>query len=391
MMNSTKTKTNSYQYISALNNHGYEFKLSELSDLVYVNCQGNGWKPLSDTLQSVINNTLRDDGFSRVNVAYDAIVAHAHRKRFHPIRDYLSMCKYDRAPHINRLTKYFDNPDNNFSIWLRRWLIGAVQRVMALGYQNRMLVMSGPQNIGKSKFVEWLVPEHLRTSHFFVGPICPENKDQRLALMDKWIWEVSELGSTTRKADREALKYFLTLEQVTERKPYGRLPITKPALTSFFGTVNDSGGLLSDPTGNRRFLFSQINSIDWKGYTNSIDVNQIWGEAYHAYLMGEAGDLLPDEQKMANKVNKDYEIENPLESVLVKHFDIDPSKSNWCTPSDVIREICMDPVLGNYHVTPNMFYRQLADIMTTFKVCREKKRVTNYSNPVWCYLGVKRI
>jgi predicted P-loop ATPase len=61
----------------------------------------------------------------------------------------------------------------------------------------------------------------------------------------------------------EALKWFLTLETVTVRRPYGHFDLDKPALASFIGTVNDDGaGFLTDVTGNRRFRPTSLTTIN---------------------------------------------------------------------------------------------------------------------------------
>lgn len=126
--------------------------------------------------------------------------------------------------------------------------------------------------------------------YFIEAPINTDDKDSEIRLISAWIWEVSELGATTRKADYEALKAFLTTRKVTVRKPYGRHDISKPALASFIGTINNSSGIFSDPTGSRRFLVSKIEEINWD-YSVSIDPTDVWAEAMAAYLAGESWKL----------------------------------------------------------------------------------------------------
>ena len=131
---------------------------------------------------------------------------------------------------------------------------------------------------------------------FFVeGPINTDDKDCHVRLMGKWIWEVSELGSTVRRADREALKFFISQQTVTIRKPYGRLDTVKPAMASLLGTVNNESGILADPTGNRRFLVCKVESIDWE-YAK-LSPAQVWAEAYQLYQDGEPWQLTPEEIK----------------------------------------------------------------------------------------------
>lgn len=374
----------SIDYIQTLKRFGYDFKLNLCNDRVEVN-----GKPLSDVLECEIFTKLTDAGYPNVNVARRAFVAHALQNAYHPIRDFLNSLSYQGGNYITALAGHFTNADGTFEKWLKRWLIGAVRRVMQPGAQNRMFVLDGPQGIGKSKFVEWLVPPTLRERHFKSGPINPENKDHKIALMERWIWEVAELGSTTRKADRDALKDFITLERVTERMPYDRYETQKPALTSFIGTVNNEGGLLSDPTGNRRFMFSKITGIDWS-YAQNVNINDVWAEAVMLYLAGEPADLTADEKKLAEEINQNYKVEDPLEAIFFRYFKLDPSP-NFFTPSLEIVETILDPNQGGYRGTTDMVSKKLAAIMTELGIEKARRRHNNYSNPVSGYVGIRKI
>ena len=122
--------------------------------------------------------------------------------------------------------------------------MGAVARAYQKT-QSRLLILDGEQGIGKSHFVRWLAAPVKRDDLYIEGPINPDDKDSLVRLMTVWLWEVAELGGTTRKSDREALKHFLSQEQVTVRRPYGRYDLVKPALSAFIGTVNNEAGILN--------------------------------------------------------------------------------------------------------------------------------------------------
>ena len=160
-------------------------------------------------------------------------------------------------------------------------MIGAVARAYT-GKQNAVLVLDGPQDIGKSQFARWLCP---LPGLFKDGGINPDNKDDNLLAIRSFVWEVSELGATTRRADVEALKGFLSREQFTLRPAYAHFDVVKPGLASFVGTVNNSSGIFSDPTGSRRYWTTTVTSIDWT-YTQHVTLSQVWAEAVAAYRAG---------------------------------------------------------------------------------------------------------
>ena len=261
-----RKRVKTIQYIHGLKNLGYDFRMNTCNDDVEVNRE-----PITDAVRAELRCKMRDKGFELVHEMEDAYTAHAHKHRYHPIQEYLDTLSYDGGQHIAALAGHFKDRDGVFGTWLQRWLIGAVAKAYK-AEQNYMLALDGPQGIGKSHFAMWLgspIPEY-----FIEGPINPDNKDCHIRLVSKWIWEVAELGATTRKADREALKFFISQRTVTIRRPYARYDIRKPALASFIGTINNEIGFLADKTGNRRFLVCTLESIDW-GYSKAVDVDQV--------------------------------------------------------------------------------------------------------------------
>ncbi len=319
------------EYVQLLKNLGYTFKYNLCTQAI--ECNG---KPMHDLLAAEIRGKLRENGIVQTIAAEDAYMANAWSQRFHPIKDYLVSLKYRGGDAIREMAEYVSDRDGIFPNLIRRWLIGAVARVMGYQEQNRMLVLDGPQHMGKDSFVRWLgspMPEYTHE-----GPILPDDKDCKLRLMSVWVWDVSELGGTTRRQDREALKAFLTTGMVRERRAYGRYDIQGPAMSSFIGTINNEGGFLSDPTGNRRFMVCKLNAIDWN-YTK-LDVDQIWAQAYDLYSRGEPWNLDAEELKVVNESNEGYQIHDLVEESIVKHFQVDPNQRNWFMPTiDIMQHL----------------------------------------------------
>ena len=306
-------------YVTVLSRLGYTFALNELDDHIEVNGE-----PLSDVQEAVIRTQLRDQGLNYTNRARDAYIAEAARNAYHPVKRYLGSLLWDGQDSIAALARYVRDRHGVFPLYLRRWAVGAVAKVYEQA-QNPMLVLDGSQGLGKSRLARWFASP--LPGYFVESSIDPNDKDHHIRLARNWIWEVGELGSTTRKADREALKYLLTMGWVTVRKPYDRHDMVKPALASFIGTVNNESGFLNDPTGSRRFMVCSLEEIDWD-YT-SLDVNQIWAQACALYQAGKPWQLTPDEATQASEINAEYEMENPLEDLLRLHFEMDPAHVDW--------------------------------------------------------------
>ena len=357
------------EYIKALKHLGYSFRYNLCTQEVEVNGQR-----LTDTLALEIRRKARDIGIWEVNVLEDTYIAEGWANRYHPIRNYLTSLKYEGGDPIKAVSECFTDEHGVFSLWLRRWLVGAVARVMQ-NSQNRVLVIDGVQGLGKSKFAEWLCSP--MSEYYHEGPIQPEDKDCRLRRMSTWIWEVNEFGSTTRRADREALKAFITTNTVRERKPYGRFDIQGPAMASYIGTVNNESGVLTDPTGSRRFIVAHVTEIDWHTYRDKISVDQVWAQAFDLYLANEPWDLQPDERRQAEAINETYQVVDLVEETIKRWLIINPAdSSNWMSTVEIL-DILKDPLKGNLK-SNEVDTRRLASALTKLGLSKATLKRTAY-------------
>ena len=297
-------------YIDFFKKMGYSFKRNLLDDSIEHNGKNfDGFT--SAKLQNITADSLKKKVTSERyhNIIMDA----AGRNAYNPILDYFNSVKDedDSLSQIDFLSKFFKtNDDALFSIYLKKWLVGAVAKAYT-GEQNAMLVLDGKQGIGKSQFAKWMNPID---GYFHEGAIIPDNKDYLMNLTKFFIWEVSELGATTRKADREALKDFITKEVVIFRSPYAKQNTKKHALASFVGTINNEAGFLTDPSGNRRFNVITIKSIDWN-YTK-LNINEVWSEAYNLYQSGYDYKLTHAEAKARDALNGEYIYKTHVDDLL---------------------------------------------------------------------------
>lgn len=321
---------NTANILQALGRAGYSFRMNELDDSIAVNGE-----TINDGVASEIRCTMRDKGFSGMDAVKDAYTMNAYHNRYHPVKDFLGGLAWDGKDHIANLAAHFT--DSNKPIhygngststvihaFLKRWLIGAVAKVDIHG-QNITLTFAGKQGIGKSSVAAWLCSP--MADYFNEGQLDPDGKETDRRLAKTWIWEIGELGATTRRADVNALKNKLTQSHVTFRIPYGHYDVTKPVLTSFIGTVNPDGrGFLVDKTGNRRFAVVDIESINF-AYT-AIDPRQVWAQAYALYRAREPWRLTAEETATQNAINDAHQTEETIDMLMYEIFYFDRSDDN---------------------------------------------------------------
>jgi hypothetical protein len=319
---------------------GYTFRLNLCADIIEIN-----GRPLDEITMAEIRVKLRDLGLAKkLKAAEDAYYGEAKRNSYHPVRDYLEALKWDNGDYIGELTGCLESSDPPIvyhdgtsmplhHVYFYRWLIGAVAKAYT-GAQNAMLVLDGPQGIGKSTLAHWLCP---LPGFFIEGAINTQDKDNDIRLLTNWIWEVSELDATTRKADQSAIKSFITKEVVTVRKSFGRNDIKKPAMASLVGTLNNTSGFLADESGSRRFLITKIDRIDLA--YQKIDCAQLWAQSRALYLAGHKWQLISEESKAQQKQNDRYEVSSVLEDYIDKYFIFDRSYEEPLTIGDIVEKL----------------------------------------------------
>lgn len=340
---------------------GYSFRMNELDDCV--ECNG---ERLSDGLDAEIIMRMMDMGWKEAGYIRLAWTAEAHQRRYHPVKDFLNGLVWDGQDHLAKLERYikdahpqiiYENGDRMpvIGAWLRRWGVAAVGKVLggrSVSIQNPMIVFVGGQDVGKSTLAKWLCP--LPSDVYFIeSHIEPDSTDHLRYLSSKLVWEVGELGRTTRKADREGLKAFLTKTEVTFRVPWGKHAVTKPAMASFIGTINPETGFLNDPTGHRRYLPVEIKSIKFD-YLTEVDPVQLWAQFVALYRAGEPVNLTPEERAMADAIRTGHETEDNFAGFICKYYDIDLTKAeadivnrNWsATTADIVDQLDMNGVKG---------------------------------------------
>ena len=322
----------SIELVKFLEKNGWTFRINDCDDTLEVN-----GAPMSDAQAAAIRVKLRDSNLGhQLRAAEDAAWNAGLQNHYHPVKEYLNGLRWDGAWHISALADCFQDAHGVFGPYLRHWLIGAVARVYT-GIHNYVLVLDGMQGIGKSRFAAWLCP---LPGFFTDAPLLPDDKDSAMLALRSWIWELSELGAITKRADIEALKGFLSREMFRFRPPFNRYEVNKPGLASFIGTANDAAGLFGDSTGSRRFLATTVTAIDWQAYTG-LDIAQVWAEAVDAYRAGEQWRLTTDEAREAETVNSQYQFSDPVEALFWKCFPgSDPNnQAVWTASADILQAL----------------------------------------------------
>ncbi|ADL50532.1 virulence-associated E family protein [Clostridium cellulovorans] len=217
---------------------------------------------------------------------YDiAVTKVADDRSYHPIREFLDkLPEWDGIKRVDTLLiDYLGATDNEYiRAVTRKLLCASIARVLTPGCKfDTMLVLNGPQGIGKSTLISKLCGEWFSDSLHL-----SDTKDKTAAekLQGYWILEIGELAGL-RKAEVETLRSFLSRQNDIYRASFGRRATPHPRQCVFIGTTNAENGYLRDTTGNRRFWPVKTPGGGTKASWAITDeeVQQIWAEAlvYH--------------------------------------------------------------------------------------------------------------
>jgi len=240
------------------------------------------------------------------DAARSAIIAAASKRAFHPAREFLTELegKWDGKKRLDGwLTYYMGVEPTEFSALVgRKWLVAAVRRVFEPGCKfDTMLILEGPQNIGKSLALQKLAT--FGGVAYFTDAIQDiHSKEASMMMQGVFIVEMAELN-TLRVHEINDIKAWITRQIDQYRPPFGTSILKAPRQCVLAGTVNPTGGYLKDSTGNRRFWPVWSASVDFEAIEN--DREQIWAEAVAVHLTGEPLYLVGDEIRIANEQQKE--------------------------------------------------------------------------------------
>lgn len=210
-------------------------------------------------------------------------------RSYHPIREYLaSLPPWDGIPRVDTLLiDYLGADDNAYTRAVtRKTLCAAVCRVREPGRKfDSMLVLNGPQGIGKSTLIARLAGEWFSDSLSL-----NDTKDKTAAekLQGYWILEIGELAGL-RKTEVETLRSFLSRQNDIYRASFGKRATPHLRQCVFFGTTNAETGYLRDTTGNRRFwpVKTPGGKAKHSWDLDEHEISQIWAEVLEYVKAGE--------------------------------------------------------------------------------------------------------
>ena len=326
------------------------------------------WKPVDDVwlntqwMEMADEHTVRFEDMRRV-------VKSEYAPAFHPFRTYLdSLPKWngtDDGIRVLSLTVQVKPPDDGdadkeqerFYRILKKWLVGMVAGWLDEEEVNSsILVLLGPQGVGKTTWFSHLLPPELRRYFNIKTNSARMTTDDVIALSRSGLVCLDELDSM-KSEENNKLKTISTMRFSDVRQPYDIFAEHRKIIASFCGTGNNVQ-FLNDTSGTRRWLPFEVESI-LPPRDFPFDYEAIYSQAYALYLQGYEYYFTDVENEFINERNMQRFCVSDPELELVEEYFRRPTENN---PGEFITSSRAADIVStfSYHVKPVAIGRALA-------------------------------
>ena len=239
---------------------------------------------------------------------------------FNPFKEYLNnLSKPGEQDYIRELAqtvrvKGGEQEQKLWHLYLKKWLVGMVASWISEDVVNNViLVLIGEQGAYKTTWFNYLLPPPLKQYFYTKTNANRMSKDDILTLAQYALVCCEELD-TMRPAELNQLKAAVTMPSIDERAAYAHYHEHRKHIASFCGTGNNTQ-FLSDPTGNRRWLPFEVESI-LSPREHPFHYEGIYAQALSLYTSGFQYWFTKEEIQELNHHNKQFETPH-LEHELV--------------------------------------------------------------------------
>ena len=223
-------------------------------------------------------------------------------------------------------------------LYLKKWLVGMVASWISDDVVNNViLVLIGEQGAYKTTWFNYLLPPPLKQYFYTKTNANRMSKDDILTLAQYALVCCEELD-TMRPAELNQLKAAVTMPSIDERAAYAHYHEHRKHIASFCGTGNNTQ-FLSDPTGNRRWLPFEVESII-SPRDHPFHYEGIYSQALALYKSGFQYWFTKEEIQELNRHNRQFETPR-LEHELVDLYFRKPTDSELGEFMSVARALQM--------------------------------------------------
>ena len=262
---------------------------------------------------------------------------------YNPVEDFLFKCagKWDGKDYIRALARTVPTDNPYWEDWFYTWFLAMVNQWRSYShrkYGNSVApLLISKQGYNKSTFCRSLVPPELQWG-YNDNLVLSEKRQVLQAMCQALLLNLDEFNQISPQVQQGFLKNIIQLPSVKMKPPYGSHVQEFPRMASFIATSNMED-ILSDPSGNRRFLGVEL--------TGPIDVSQLpnyeqlYAQALAALQAGEKTYFDAEQTKLIMASNRKFEVVSPVDQYFNLYFDLtdDAKQGEYLTAAEIFQEL----------------------------------------------------
>lgn len=262
---------------------------------------------------------------------------------YNPVENFLFKCmgKWDGKDHIRALARTVPTDNPHWEDWFYTWFLAMVDQWRSYShrkYGNSVApLLISKQGYNKSTFCRSLVPPELQWG-YNDNLVLSEKRQVLQAMCQALLLNLDEFNQISPQVQQGFLKNIIQLPSVKMKPPYGSHVQEFPRMASFIATSNMED-ILSDPSGNRRFLGVEL--------TGPIDVSQLpnyeqlYAQALSALQAGEKTYFDAEQTKLIMVSNRKFEVISPVDQYFNLYFDLtdDAKLGEYLTAAEIFQEL----------------------------------------------------
>ncbi len=311
----------------------------------FVEVKGEGWRQFTDDDRNSLWRALSKElGVRVVRQDISAVVKSDFSPRYHPFEEYIkALPAWDgTTDHIARLASSVTvkGDQEYFARCFKKWLVAFIAAIFdAEEVNHEILVFIGRQGSYKSTWFHYLLPPELR--QYFLPKLMSNTgitKDDLFKIAQSGLVCLEEIDNMKQR-DLNQLKALTTMRTINERRAYGEFNEFHRHIASFCATGNNRF-FLTDPTGNRRFLTFEVESIV-PPQTYDYGYEGVYAQAYALWRQGFRYWFNDEENAEINRRNTEFETPNKEWELINKYYRR-PLKGEECkflTATDILERI----------------------------------------------------
>lgn len=262
---------------------------------------------------------------------------------YNPVENFLFKCmgKWDGKDHIRALARTVPTDNPHWEDWFYTWFLAMVDQWRSYShrkYGNSVApLLISKQGYNKSTFCRSLVPPELQWG-YNDNLVLSEKRQVLQAMCQALLLNLDEFNQISPQVQQGFLKNIIQLPSVKMKPPYGSHVQEFPRMASFIATSNMED-ILSDPSGNRRFLGVEL--------TGPIDVSQLpnyeqlYAQALAALQAGEKTYFDAEQTKLIMASNRKFEVISPVDQYFNLYFDLtdEVKQGEYLTAAEIFQEL----------------------------------------------------